>query len=169
MKTRSGSYFGCGVVSLFVSLMFFLPSPVLAQKQFRLCHNSNIDAATDKAAHQFAALVEKKTGGQIKVIIYPRNQLGGNRELLEQVKMGSLEMTLLGLGTMGYMVEEYNFMQIPFAFRSQEHVHPATWAPSWERPSRRRLKARGSFCSARSGTGSPATSQASGLLSRPKI
>ena len=67
--------------------------------------------------------MEKKTGRPIKVAIYPRNQLGSNRELLEQVKLGSLEMTLLGLGTMGYMVEEYNFMQIPFAFRNQAHIH----------------------------------------------
>ena len=65
----------------------------------------------------------RKPGGQIKVAIYPRNQLGSNRELLEQVKMGSLEMTLLGLGTMGYMVEEYNFMQIPFRLQ-EPGAHP---------------------------------------------
>ena len=104
----------------------FLNLPVVThaqQKQFRLCHNSNVDQDTDKASRKFAELVEKKTGGQIKVMIYPRNQLGSNRELLEQVKLGSLEMTLMGLGTLGYMVEEYNFMQIPFAFRSQSHIH----------------------------------------------
>jgi len=59
----------------------------------------------------------------VKIAVYPRNQLGGNRELLEQVKMGSLDLTLMGLGTLGYMLEEYNFMQIPFAFRNQEHIH----------------------------------------------
>ena len=107
----------------FTGLFQFPLTAHAQQKQFRLCHNSNNDQATDKASVKFAELVEKKTGGQIKVAIYPRNQLGTNRELLEQVKMGSLEMTLLGLGTMGYMVEEYNFMQIPFAFRSQEHIH----------------------------------------------
>jgi len=109
----------------FLSISFLLTaSPAqAAPKELRLCHNSNIDSATDKASHRFAELVEKKTQGQLKVIIYPRNQLGGNRELLEQVKMGSLDMTLMGLGTLGYMVEEYNFMQIPFAFRSQDHIY----------------------------------------------
>ncbi len=109
----------------FLSISFLLTaSPAqAAPKELRLCHNSNIDSATDKASRRFAELVEKKTQGQLKVIIYPRNQLGGNRELLEQVKMGSLDMALMGLGTMGYMVEEYNFMQIPFAFRSQDHIH----------------------------------------------
>ena len=124
MKTRSGALIL--FVALCLAFAVFLNLPVTAdaqQKQYRLCHNSNNDQDTDKASHKFAELVEKKTGGQIKVAIYPRNQLGSNRELLEQVKMGSLEMTLLGLGTMGYLVEEYNFMQIPFAFRSQEHIH----------------------------------------------
>ena len=125
MGTKFRFYFGWSLVSLFFVSIVFLPSWVQAQgqKQLRLCHNSNIDAATDIASHKFAELVEKKTGGQVKVVIYPRNQLGGNRELLEQVKMGSLDMTLLGLGVMGYLVEEYNFMQIPFIFRSQEHIH----------------------------------------------
>jgi tripartite ATP-independent transporter DctP family solute receptor len=113
---------------LLVSLAFALPcfladAEAQGAKQLRLCHNSNLDSATDKASHKFAEQVEKKTKGQIKIAIYPRNQLGGNRELLEQVKMGSLDMTLMGLGTLGYMVEEYNFMQIPFAFRNQEHIH----------------------------------------------
>ncbi len=118
----------CILCAIVISL-FILPGlyPAWSQgkvsKQFRLGHNSNIDSATDKASQRFAELVDKKTGGQIKILIYPRNQLGGNRELLEQVKMGSLDMTLMGLGTMGYLVDEYNFMQLPFAFRSQEHIH----------------------------------------------
>jgi tripartite ATP-independent transporter DctP family solute receptor len=121
-----------GIVILVSILLlgFFVGGPLGARnaqakavQELRLGHNSNIDSATDKASRRFAELVEKKTGGQVKVIVYPRNQLGGNRELLEQVKMGSLDMTLMGLGTMGYMVDEYNFMQLPFAFRSQKHIH----------------------------------------------
>ncbi|MBP1716160.1 MAG: C4-dicarboxylate transporter [Deltaproteobacteria bacterium] len=102
---------------------FLADAKAQGPKQLRLCHNSNLDSATDKASHKFAEMVEKKTNGQVKIAVYPRNQLGGNRELLEQVKMGSLDLTLMGLGTLGYMVEEYNFMQIPFAFRNQEHIH----------------------------------------------
>ncbi len=110
-------------VLFFALLGLMFPAGDALAKEFRLCHNSNLDSATDKASRKFAELVEKKTGGEYKVIVYPRNQLGGNRELLSQVKMGSLDMTLMGLGTMGYMVDEYNFMQIPFAFRSQAHIH----------------------------------------------
>jgi tripartite ATP-independent transporter DctP family solute receptor len=115
-------------LSLLVSLGlvfagFLADAKAPGPKQLRLCHNSNLDSATDKASHKFAEMVEKKTNGQVKIAVYPRNQLGGNRELLEQVKMGSLDLTLMGLGTLGYMVEEYNFMQIPFAFRNQEHIH----------------------------------------------
>lgn len=125
MEKRRPIYMVLAIAFLFGLMAAAFPQIAEAKvtKQFRLCHNSNIDSATDKASHKFAELLEKITGGQVKVVIYPRNQLGGNRELLEQVKMGSLDMTLMGLGTMGYMVEEYNFMQIPFAFRSQDHIH----------------------------------------------
>jgi len=124
MKTRFGLLICFLTVCLVWAGLIYFSLPAHAQqKEFRLCHNSNVDQDTDKASRKFAELVEKKTGGQIKVVIYPRNQLGSNRELLEQVKLGSLEMTLMGLGTMGYLVEEYNFMQIPFAFRNQAHIH----------------------------------------------
>jgi tripartite ATP-independent transporter DctP family solute receptor len=124
-KMKSKATLAPWVIFLCCLAVSWVPSPALGQgaKQLRLCHNSNIDSATDRASHRFAEAVEKKTGGQVKVMIYPRNQLGGNRELLEQVKMGSLDMTLMGLGTMGYIVDEYNFMQLPFAFRSQEHIY----------------------------------------------
>ncbi len=120
---KKGWQFPVVLSILLVSFLLMVSPAEAAPKQLRLCHNSNTDSATDMASRRFADLVEKKTQGQLKVIIYPRNQLGGNRELLEQVKMGSLDMTLMGLGTLGYMVEEYNFMQIPFAFRSQDHIH----------------------------------------------
>jgi TRAP-type transport system periplasmic protein len=124
LKNRGFLFF----LSLFISFGLILPvltthAQGQAVQELRLCHNANLDSATDKASHRFAEIVGEKTRGQIKITIYPRNQLGGNRELLEQVKMGSLDMTLMGLGTMGYLVEEYNFMQIPFAFRGQEHIH----------------------------------------------
>lgn len=126
MKTKN--IFLTNLFVIVTSLVFnilLIPAILQAQelKQLRLCHNSNIDSATDIASRKFAEIVNKKTGGKIKIIIYPRNQLGGNRELLEQVKIGSLDMTLMGLGVLGYMVEEYNFMQIPFIFRSQDHIH----------------------------------------------
>ena len=63
-------------IVIFGCLMILAFAPfALAQgaRELRLCHNSNIDSATDKASHKFAELVEKKTGGQVKVIIYPRN------------------------------------------------------------------------------------------------
>jgi len=120
--------FWAGPLALGVGILVgfgFVPSDGWTQspKELRLCHNSNNDSATDKAAHKFAEIVANKTRNQVKILIYPRNQLGGNRELIEQVKMGSLDMTLMGLAVLGYLVDEYNFMQIPFAFRSQEHIY----------------------------------------------
>jgi TRAP-type transport system periplasmic protein len=71
------------LILLFSFPAFVQKAQAQAGRELRLCHNSNIDSATDKASHKFAEWVEKKSGGKVKVTIYPRNQLGGNRELLE--------------------------------------------------------------------------------------
>jgi tripartite ATP-independent transporter DctP family solute receptor len=125
MQSRKSFLFYLVFFSLFCLVAASLSSVAQAQgaKEIRLCHNSNNDSATDKASQKFAELVAQKTGGKIKVVVYPRNQLGGNRELVEQVMMGSLDMFLMGLGALGYLIDEYNIMQVPFIFRSQEHIY----------------------------------------------
>ena len=45
------------------------------------------------APEEFKAMVEKRTNGQVKVNLYPSSQLGSAREMMEQVTMGTLDMT----------------------------------------------------------------------------
>lgn len=92
-------------------------------KVLRLGHNTLAAGPTHQATLRFAELVKQKTGGKVEVSVYPANQLGGNREMIEQVKIGSLDLTLQGLGAMGYALEDYILIQVPFMFRSQAHVH----------------------------------------------
>ncbi len=49
-------------------------------------HSSNV------SAEKFRDLVAEKTNGKVKIEIYPGGQLGGERDLLEMVQNGSLDM-----------------------------------------------------------------------------
>lgn len=89
----------------------------------RFGHNAPENSPTGEAALRLAEIVEKETDGNFIIEVYPDNQLGDNRDLVEQTAIGVLDMSMSGLGVLGYLAPEYNVMQIPFIFESQEHVH----------------------------------------------
>src|SRR5690606_29233979 len=67
--------------------------------------------------------VEKETGGKVKFEIYGNGQLGGEREIIEQVQLGSLDMTVVTAGPVGNFVEEFSVLEMPFLFRDLDHVY----------------------------------------------
>lgn len=78
-------------------LMAFCSAPLYsADKPISLefGHIQNPGHALYIAPEQFKKLVEERTGGRVVVNIYPASQLGSAREMMEQVSMGTLDMTL---------------------------------------------------------------------------
>ncbi|HOO39032.1 MAG TPA: TRAP transporter substrate-binding protein [Deltaproteobacteria bacterium] len=68
----------------------------------------------------FKKYVEEKTGGNITVGLYYNSQLGGERESVEQVKNGSLEMATASAGPLTTFNSKFMVLDIPFAFDSYE-------------------------------------------------
>ena len=117
---------GSVAMLLIPAVLLLLGATARAQaKVLRLGRNPLAAGPTHEGSLKFAELVKQKTGGKFEVSVYPANQLGGNREMVEQVKIGSLDMTLQGLGILGYALEDYMVVQSPFMFRSQAHIHKA--------------------------------------------
>ncbi len=68
----------------------------------------------------FKQYVEEKTKGAITVGLYYNSQLGGERESVEQVKNGSLEMATASAGPLTTFNNKFMVLDIPFAFDSYE-------------------------------------------------
>lgn len=68
----------------------------------------------------FKKIVEEESGGAVQVAIYPNSQLGGERESLEQVKNGSLEMCTASAGPNTTFNKKFMVLDIPFAFNDYE-------------------------------------------------
>jgi tripartite ATP-independent transporter DctP family solute receptor len=96
--------------------------PVNAARTLKYGHNAKENQSTGKAALAFADLVKKKTNGDIIVQVFPSNQLGNNKQMVDNLRMGALDMCTAGLGTLAYLNDAYMIMQLPYAFRSQEHI-----------------------------------------------
>lgn len=72
---------------------------------------------------RFQEYVDFKTNGELTVRLFPNNQLGGEREMLEQVQQGSLELTFPADGAMAGYYPPMQIWSIPYLFESA----PVAW------------------------------------------
>ena len=89
----------------------------------RLAHTAATSHAHHQAAVQFAKNVEERTGGQVKVEVYPAGELGDQPALAEQITMGSLDMAVVSLGNLATYSKKLNAMTAPFLFENYDHAH----------------------------------------------
>ena len=74
-----------------------------------------------KGILEFQKALEEKSGGKLKVKIFPDGQLGSEREVLELLQIGSVAVTKVSAATLSNFVPEYNVLGIPYLFRDKTH------------------------------------------------
>jgi len=93
-----------------------------AAMALKLGHFGSENHPSNIAAKQFAQNVEKRTNGEIKIAIYPNNALGSPPEVLEQVIMGSIDMSLSGQDQLAKHVRLFDSVGIPFSINGYDHM-----------------------------------------------
>ena len=87
-----------------------------------------IGYATTLASHYgvgssaFCDEVEKGTQGRYKCQHFPSSALGGEREMIEAVQLGTLDLVNSSTGPVGNFVPEVKIVDIPFLFRDYDHA-----------------------------------------------
>ena len=81
------------------------------------------DYPTVAAIDYMGALLSSWTDGRITMNVFHSMQLGGEKEALEQVQVGALEMTRVSVGVVGPIDDVFNAFNLPYLFESVEHVH----------------------------------------------
>jgi C4-dicarboxylate-binding protein DctP len=103
-----------------VSLMgmsFTLSSEALAQQPIviKFSHVVSPDAPKGKAAIVFKELAEKYTDGKVKVEVYPNSSLYRDKEELEALQLGSVQLLAPSIAKFGPLgVREYDVFDLPF-------------------------------------------------------
>jgi tripartite ATP-independent transporter DctP family solute receptor len=101
-----------------------------AQVTLRLAHYAPENHPAHAAAKQFAARVEERTNGQVKIAIFPNNTLGSPPEQLEQVKLGAVDMALPTQGALDKYQKAFAAVMVPFAFDDLVHAHRVLDGPA---------------------------------------
>lgn len=98
-------------------------TPAMAET-LRFAYASNA-TPTVEAMQKFGELVSEKTGGEVTVTYFPDGQLGGERELVEMVQAGSLDMTKVSGGLLESFTPVYGVFPMPYLFDNEEHFYAA--------------------------------------------
>jgi tripartite ATP-independent transporter DctP family solute receptor len=88
----------------------------------RFAHFAAEDHPANIAARQFASNVETRTGGEIKINIYPNNALGGPPEQAQQIKLGTIDMGLPTQGQLDKYDTAFAAVMLPFIWDSPQHA-----------------------------------------------
>ena len=80
---------------------------------------------TTLSAQQFADKLAELTGGKVKVVHHHSGALGGEREVAQQVQLGTVDLTPVTAAPLSTLVPEMSAFQLPYIFRDYQHVYTA--------------------------------------------
>jgi tripartite ATP-independent transporter DctP family solute receptor len=83
------------------------------------------DHANSLAANLFAENVGKESGGRLKVEVFPANQLGDVKDVIEYLMTGSVHMYIGGTSETSLFQPEWGVMDCPYLFRDYDHLMKA--------------------------------------------
>lgn len=86
----------------------------------KLGHDMMPDTPFQKSALRFKEIVEQKSNGKIKVEVYPAQQLGSAREMIEGLQLGTIEGVLLPTAKFGGFDQRLTLVDMPFLFPNEE-------------------------------------------------
>lgn len=94
-----------------------LPVQAQAPIVIKFSHVVAPDTPKGKGAQRFKELAEQRTGGRVKVEVYPNSQLYKDKEELEALQLGSVQMLAPSLAKFGPLgVKEFEVFDLPFLF-----------------------------------------------------
>jgi len=99
-----------------------LSGTALAQTEIKLGHVGEPGSLFQKSADEFARPANAKLGGKAKVVTYGSSQLGSDEEMLQKLKLGTLDMALPST-VMSSQVDLFGVFEMPYLVKDREHMH----------------------------------------------
>ena len=102
---------------------------VQAQTVIKIGYATSATSHYGVGSSAFCDDVEKGTQGRYKCQQFPNSALGGEREMIEAVQLGTLDFVNTSTGPVGNFVPEVKIVDIPFLFRDYDHARKVMDGP----------------------------------------
>jgi tripartite ATP-independent transporter DctP family solute receptor len=121
MNHRTGASRRSLLARIAGALVLALALPAYAQIEIKLGHVGEPGSLFQKSADEFARRANAKLGGKAKVIVYGSSQLGGDKEMIQKLKLGTLDMALPST-VMSSEVDLFGLFEMPYIVKDREHM-----------------------------------------------
>lgn len=111
------------LVCIVLSLSFFgCSSSEIEVRKVRLAHALNTQHPVHKGMIRLAELVSEYSDGSIQMTVYPNQQLGSERQMLELLQLGSIGMTKVSSAAIENFVPDLRVFGLPYLFENEAHI-----------------------------------------------
>jgi tripartite ATP-independent transporter DctP family solute receptor len=93
-----------------------------AATELRFGHAQPPNSTVNLAALEFKKAVETATKGELVINVFPGGALGGNPQMVQGVRMGSLDLTTNGNSFYTAFAQKHNVLDLPYLFSDYPHV-----------------------------------------------
>jgi len=115
-----------GLLCLLCASVALAADPIV----IKFSHVVAADTPKGKAAERFAQLAKEKTNGRVEVTVYPNSTLYKDKEEMEALQLGSVQMLAPSLAKFGPLgVKEFEVFDLPYLFDNYDQLHKVTQGP----------------------------------------
>lgn len=113
-------------IVLIILIFFIVASPGCKKKDnsvltLKLGHALDVEHPVHKSLLFMKERLKEKSGGKVKLDIYPSEQLGSENELVMQLQMGALDITKVSTSPLEGFIPIYSVFSLPYLFRDEAH------------------------------------------------
>lgn len=107
-----------------IAAISFFPAHSVAAKKvtLKLGHNAATNHHYHKLSLMFQEAVAKASNGDIEIKIFPNDQLGSQRQLVEGAQVGTADIVLTSDAVVSNFEDKFAVLNMPFLFRDMDHV-----------------------------------------------
>jgi TRAP-type transport system periplasmic protein len=130
LKARQSTRRAWLAAALGIASMSFGGAPALAQTEIKLGHVGEPGSLFAASAEEYAKRANARLGDKAKVVVFGSSQLGGDKEMLQKVKLGTLDMALPST-VMSSEVDLFGMFEMPYLVKDREHMKRIEQAVFW--------------------------------------
>jgi tripartite ATP-independent transporter DctP family solute receptor len=100
---------------------FTAPTVARAQTELKLGHVGEPGSLFQISADEYAKRVNQKLAGKVKIVTYGSSQLGGDKEMIQKLKLGTIDMALPST-VMTSEVDQFGIFELPYIVKDRAHM-----------------------------------------------
>jgi tripartite ATP-independent transporter DctP family solute receptor len=119
------------LLALFILTGTWIDSGICQEKPvvLKLGHAVAPEHPYHMGAVKYSELVAQRTNNKVKIDVYPSTQLGNERDMVEGLQLGTIDLVVTSTGPLGGFVPKMFVVDLPFLFRDREHAYKVLDGP----------------------------------------